>query len=364
MQVKAGSGNATQSDNDDKGSGRHICYGHCDNSLLERGMRRFRKILYVHEENSPIALETLQLALKIAEKNAGRVNLVTVLEPPSVTFASNISLLLQSGWLKEAREQLQQLGLTADPQGKLNTKVIEGRPHIQVVREVLKEAYDLVIKPVGPSGFMDRLLGRLDMRLLRNCPCPVWLSKGEAYGAFDNVLAAVDADGDIFLEDHPDELRTKNALNRQILEMAFTLCEANNARLHVGHAWYPPFLSPYSRARANLPQKEIDAYFNTVKRTHTGWLKLLMEEAAGWVGTDIAESVKTKLHLPRGEPAAEIPKLISDVQADLVIMGTVVRTGISGLVMGNTAESILDRVTCSVLAVKPEGFVSSVTLDE
>ncbi len=327
-------------------------------------MRRFRKILYVHEENSPIALETLQLALKIAEKNAGRVNLVTVLEPPSVTFASNISLLLQSGWLKEAREQLQQLGLTADPQGKLNTKVIEGRPHIQVVREVLKEAYDLVIKPVGPSGFMDRLLGRLDMRLLRNCPCPVWLSKGEAYGAFDNVLAAVDADGDIFLEDHPDELRTKNALNRQILEMAFTLCEANNARLHVGHAWYPPFLSPYSRARANLPQKEIDAYFDTVKRTHTGWLKLLMEEAAGWVGTDIAESVKTKLHLPRGEPAAEIPKLISDVQADLVIMGTVVRTGISGLVMGNTAESILDRVTCSVLAVKPEGFVSSVTLDE
>jgi len=287
-----------------------------------------------------------------------------VLEPPPVTFASNISLLLQSRWLKESRDQLQQLALAANPEGNLNTKVIEGRPHIQVVRQVLREDYDLVIKPIGPSGFMDRLLGRLDMRLLRNCPCPVWLSKGEAYGAFDNVLAAVDADGEIFLENPTDNSPEKNALNRQILELAFTLCAENKAHLHVGHAWYPPFLSPYSRARANLPQQEIDAYFNTVKRTHASWLGRLMDVVIGWIGADIAESVNLKTHLPQGDPAVEIPKLISEVQADLVIMGTVVRTGISGLVMGNTAENILDRVTCSVLAVKPAGFVSSVTLDE
>jgi nucleotide-binding universal stress UspA family protein len=45
-------------------------------------------------------------------------------------------------------------------------------------------------------------------------------------------------------------------------------------------------------------------------------------------------------------------------------MGTIARTGVSGLVMGNTAETILDQITCSVLAVKPANFVSSVTLDE
>lgn len=32
--------------------------------------------------------------------------------------------------------------------------------------------------------------------------------------------------------------------------------------------------------------------------------------------------------------------------------------------MGNTAETILSRVECSVLAVKPGGFVSPVNVDE
>lgn len=327
-------------------------------------MRRFRNILYVHEENSPTALETLQLALKIAGKSGGRVDLITVLDPPAVTFASNISLLLQSRWVKDSEEQLQQLALTASPDGSLDTKVIEGRPHIQVVREVLTGDYDLVIKPIGPSGFLDRLFGRLDMQLLRNCPCPVWLSKGEAYGALDNVLAAVDADIDTSLDYLGSEPTPKDALNRQILELAFSMCADNNARLHVGHAWYPPFLSPFSRARANLPQKEIDAYVTTVKRVHTGWLRGLMDAASGWVGESVAETVKLKTHLPQGDPEVEIPRLITEVEADLVIMGTVARTGVSGLVMGNTAETILDQITCSVLAVKPADFVSGVPLDQ
>jgi nucleotide-binding universal stress UspA family protein len=42
-------------------------------------------------------------------------------------------------------------------------------------------------------------------------------------------------------------------------------------------------------------------------------------------------------------------------------MGTVSRTGIRGLIIGNTAETILRSVRCSVLAVKPEGFVTPVT---
>ena len=35
-----------------------------------------------------------------------------------------------------------------------------------------------------------------------------------------------------------------------------------------------------------------------------------------------------------------------------------------GFFIGNTAESVLQQVNCSVLTVKPEGFVSPVTLDD
>jgi len=41
-------------------------------------------------------------------------------------------------------------------------------------------------------------------------------------------------------------------------------------------------------------------------------------------------------------------------------MGTVCRTGIPGYFIGNTAESILSEVSCSVLTLKPEGFISPV----
>jgi nucleotide-binding universal stress UspA family protein len=43
-------------------------------------------------------------------------------------------------------------------------------------------------------------------------------------------------------------------------------------------------------------------------------------------------------------------------------MGTVARSGIPGLIMGNTAEAILTELECSVLAIKPPGFVTPVTL--
>ena len=81
-------------------------------------------------------------------------------------------------------------------------------------------------------------------------------------------------------------------------------------------------------------------------------------------GRPIAEDVRLATHLPQGDAGTEIPKLISEFKIDLLIMGTVARSGISGLVIGNTAETILDQVTCSVLAVKPFGFVSDVTLND
>jgi hypothetical protein len=39
---------------------------------------------------------------------------------------------------------------------------------------------------------------------------------------------------------------------------------------------------------------------------------------------------------------------------DLVVMGTMGRTGIAWRLVGNTAERVLQRSPCSVLAVKPD----------
>ncbi|HOO52306.1 MAG TPA: universal stress protein [Alphaproteobacteria bacterium] len=43
-----------------------------------------------------------------------------------------------------------------------------------------------------------------------------------------------------------------------------------------------------------------------------------------------------------------------------MVMGTVGRTGIPGFFIGNTADSVLRQVGCSVLAIKPKGFSTPV----
>jgi nucleotide-binding universal stress UspA family protein len=45
------------------------------------------------------------------------------------------------------------------------------------------------------------------------------------------------------------------------------------------------------------------------------------------------------------------------LRPDLVVMGTVSRGGIPGLLMGNTAERLIDRIDCALLTVKPQDFV-------
>jgi nucleotide-binding universal stress UspA family protein len=68
------------------------------------------------------------------------------------------------------------------------------------------------------------------------------------------------------------------------------------------------------------------------------------------------------VHLPKGDPIPAITDLVKDLEVDLLVMGTVCRTGIPGFIIGNTAEQILAKVECSTLTVKPLGFVSPVTL--
>lgn len=51
------------------------------------------------------------------------------------------------------------------------------------------------------------------------------------------------------------------------------------------------------------------------------------------------------------------------LRVDCIVVGTVARTGIAGFIMGNNAETILERIDCSLLAIKPPGFVTPVTLE-
>ena len=96
---------------------------------------------------------------------------------------------------------------------------------------------------------------------------------------------------------------------------------------------------------------------------HRHWLDRLLRKARKWIGPETYDAVKPKTHVSKGMAGKIIPTFARKLKIDLIVMGTVARTGIPGVFIGNTAESVLSQIDCSVLAVKPPEFVTPVTLE-
>lgn len=90
------------------------------------------------------------------------------------------------------------------------------------------------------------------------------------------------------------------------------------------------------------------------------WLETLVSDFRASLDGDLASRFDPELEVIHGDPVTVIPKRAEELDAQFLIVGTVSRTGAAGLVIGNTVEEILQRVDCSVVAVKPGDFVSPV----
>jgi len=75
----------------------------------------------------------------------------------------------------------------------------------------------------------------------------------------------------------------------------------------------------------------------------------------------VNNAVPIQVKLLEGEPRDVLPKYVSSNEIDLVILGSMSRAGISGFVMGNTAESMINQLGCSVITLKPDSFKSPVS---
>jgi nucleotide-binding universal stress UspA family protein len=108
--------------------------------------------------------------------------------------------------------------------------------------------------------------------------------------------------------------------------------------------------------RSHAGDDEFAAYVEDVRQRTAADLRQLAQSFGGRLSGG-------QLMHRRGEPEAVISDFVVGHGIDLVVMGTVARGGIPGLLIGNTAERVLRQLPCSVLAVKPDGFVSPVKLD-
>jgi len=304
-------------------------------------MDRFKNILVAASPGHIEAL-TLRAAVKLAENNNAHLTVIDVVPPvPRLRKVLEVEgrvIDVEAALLHDREERLVRLVENTRAGSGTEVKVIVGEPFIEVIRHVLTHGNDLVMVGSVPDPESDI------MHLLRKCPVPVWVMRPSRTREL-LLLALVDPD--------PDD-PVRDGFNDLVLELATSLTRRENATLHIGHAWN---LAGESTLRSSpyvaLPGGMVDVMVESVESSHREELDLLLERHGA---TELGATV----HMVTGEARVALPRLADRLGVGLIVMGTVARTGLSGLIMGNTAESILRSVTCSVLAVKPEGFVTPV----
>jgi len=307
-------------------------------------MKNIKKILFFADGAKGEANALVQ-CFELARHNKGSVTIMDVVasvgtnDKRQQVYLDNIQRTL----VKERVEAIEKmlLGLKTDTAGvKVNIEVVPGKDYIEVIKAVIKKKFDVLVKAPHHKGIIAGVLfGNAELNLMRKCPCPVWIIKPDRKKRIRKIVAAVDL---------VENRRKSRNLSEEIVDLAVGVAEREGAEVDVVFAWQHPF-EPHVRTR--IESAEYNNIINAIKENGRSKLGEL-------VGMHLDADISS--HLINGTPDKAILKYVEKNDIDLLVMGTLSRSGVPGLLIGNTAEVILNAANCSVVTMKPEGFESPV----
>ncbi|MBE0493258.1 MAG: universal stress protein [Thiomicrospira sp.] len=293
--------------------------------------------------------------LALAKRKQASIKCLRVLP----TTSSSVSILLDdvsvtglvNKQTQHALESMQAWSDHASEQGvELETQVEFGKLFYKTVQQVLKDHVDLVVKQTDEEikNLAHHVFGSQDMHLLRKCPCPLLLHKQASPIILNKVMASIDVDIE-------SETLKIDPLNQVILSVAQDVAQADNAFLHIAHAWQADAENLVRYWNSDLSDEDMLSFSEKVRQQHLSALEYEIRTVR-----DAMPALQ--VHAAKGDAKEVIPQLVANLGIDLLVMGTLGRVGLPGLVIGNTAESILEQVECSVLAIKPTDFVTPISV--
>lgn len=202
-----------------------------------------------------------------------------------------------------------------------------GIPYVEIIRLARSEMADIVV--VGRHGrrvLHDLFLGSTAESVIRKANLPVLVVNHKPSGSYDRPLIALD------LEDTA----------RSIMEMALRSVGRNAAEISVLHAYTVPF---EGLVMPRLSPRELNAYRSECRNEALSELQRLLE----WAG----DAVRWRASVKRGDPRAAILREITARRADLAVLGTHGRSGLSHALLGSVAEHVVRKAVCDVLVAPP-----------
>jgi len=311
-------------------------------------MSAYRNIL-VATDFSPHAEAAVQQGLWLAERCGGRLVIAHVLtditrvmldasSPARWELMQGDPEVFQREVRKASDERLQQLIAALPPSGISATGLtLLGEPFVEIIHAVQQDGFDLVLTGTrGRAGWKRLLVGSTATRLVRKCPSSVWVVRSEQAEPPKIILAPTD-----FSE-----------ISRRAVEQAAWLAGLSQATLYVLHV-----IDGTDTPDNAFEKLSAGTTRQSLRRQIRKRAKKKLEEFLGALPNSGAN---LQPRLTWGTPWREIVRLARNLKADLVAMGTVGRSGIPGLLLGNTAEKVLTMCKANLLSVKPAGFVSPI----
>jgi universal stress protein E len=234
--------------------------------------------------------------------------------------------------LKERARRLDKQGIETAVDARWDHPLHEG-----VARKVAEARPDIVFKDTHYHAALRRsVFSNTDWNLIRCCTAPLWLVKPRAMSGQPRIVAAVDP---LHEHDKPAEL------DQGIVEIAATLRSAVGGELHLIHAYEIAPAVAVSADSMTMPiSMPLGGIAEQLKKAHRDAMFALADRNALAHG---------QVHLQEGPPRRVLVRLTEQMNADVVVLGAVARSGLRRLFLGSTAEQILDRLPCDMLIIKP-----------
>ena len=280
-------------------------------------------------------------ACKLAELWGATLTVVSVLEfAPGLDPEYPVCRLYLAELMKQATGELARLKARAADHGiAVRTRIETGIPSELVLAAAVAEDADLIIVgTAGKSGLAHVLLGSTAERIIRTASCPVLAVRMDGSGA-----------------EHTTGSTSQSAtLDRILVPVDFSDCSLDALEYAVAVA---------QRAQASvmlLHVMEPASYGldftvpNRAAREHER--EVLTERLASLVAALDAAHVKSESLVRGGLPRDSILEAARAWSADLIVMGTHGRGGLSHALYGSVVESVLRKSHCPILTVRSPKF--------
>lgn len=278
------------------------------------------------------------LAGQLAERTGASITLLRVLEEKlgtgSPSDETRSGRQIRELLLEVETRQVEELASRLRIDGReVSVEVCWGVPWEAVLDRVDRDGFDLVVKPANGLSRKGRVFfGSTALHLFRRCKCPVWVV-GDDGRLPEKLVAAVDPTGAIH----------RRKIAGGILDWADRIGAWSGTQIHVATAWNAPAAD---LLRENLPEDDWKTYVEEARERVERDLRSLLASRRTAIPDD-------HVHLIEGIAFEVLPELAEDQDIDLIVMGTLNREGEVGDLLGETAETIIRAVHCSVLTIPP-----------